>query len=83
MHSQRDDESFDPDAWEGDPEQLIGYDELLSRDDNVCDRTFSSKRDAFNSGSSSRSSRSSCPSTNLVTGRGPSSIGTHAFRPSL
>ena len=50
MHSQQDYESFDPDAWEGDPEQLIGYDELLSCDDDMCDRTFSTKREAFNSG---------------------------------
>jgi hypothetical protein len=50
MRSQRDDESFDPDAWEGDPEKLIGYDELLSCDHDTCDRTFSSKQDAFNTG---------------------------------
>lgn len=50
MRPQQDHESFDPDAWEGDPEQLIGYDELLSCDDDMCDHTFSTKREAFNSG---------------------------------
>ena len=50
MQTQRDGGSFDPDAWEGDPEGLIGYEELLSSDYDMCDRTFSSKMDAFNCG---------------------------------
>ena len=51
MRSQPDNESFDPDAWEGDPEKLIGYEDLLSYDDgDLCDRAFSSKQEAFNCG---------------------------------
>jgi hypothetical protein len=76
MRPQPDNESFDADAWEGDPERLIGYEDLLSYDDgDLCDGAFSSKQEAFNAGCSSGSSRSSGRCSKRAAGPGPSSTG--------
>jgi hypothetical protein len=41
---------FDPDSWSGDANELRGLEEHLLADADVCDRTFSSKHEAFAAG---------------------------------
>jgi hypothetical protein len=49
MHADR--EPFDPDAWEGDLEELIGHEDLLEYSEgDLCDKLFASKHDAFTAG---------------------------------
>jgi hypothetical protein len=44
-------EPFDPDGWEGDLDELIGHEDLLANSsEEVCDRVFASKREAFTAG---------------------------------
>jgi hypothetical protein len=42
---------FDPEDWEGDPEQLIGHEDVLDYGDaRLCDQVVSSKQEAFTTG---------------------------------
>ena len=38
------------DSWEGDPEELTDHVDVLTYDLEQCDRTFTSKKDAFTAG---------------------------------
>lgn len=40
----------DTEAWEGEPDGLRGAEDLLANNPNLCDRTFSSKHEAFTVG---------------------------------
>ena len=42
--------SPDPEAWEGDRDELLGAEDRLGSDPNLCDRTFCSKHEAFTVG---------------------------------
>jgi hypothetical protein len=51
QHDAADREPFDPDAWEGDLEELIGHEDLLANSsEDLCDKVFASKREAFSTG---------------------------------
>jgi len=42
--------SFDPDEWDGDPDDLVPLTERLSDDEDLCERLFCSEKEAYNSG---------------------------------
>jgi hypothetical protein len=48
--SGRPSDTFDPDAWEGDADDLRPFQEELLYDDELCARTFCSKHEAFAAG---------------------------------
>jgi hypothetical protein len=41
---------LDPNAWEGDSEQLIGHEDELADSAELCEQTFASKQEAFTAG---------------------------------
>ena len=46
----RDTEPFNPRAWDGDAEKLIGNESRLVYDEDACERAFMSKHEAFCAG---------------------------------
>ena len=49
--------SADIDAWEGDVEELRGHEDSLTSDNDLCDRIFASKQEAFAAGYTLASTR--------------------------
>jgi hypothetical protein len=47
---QRPSQGFNPEDWDGDPDDLRGYERDLVADEDLCSATFATKREAFSVG---------------------------------